>query len=269
MNRVSTLAIWLISPMMALAVVGSISQAGTDPLAACINAAVIKLDGVPRSEVTASLSGGQANGSQQVNWQSKNGSSGFCSVSETGQVTQLKVDVSIDHANPVRSLTPAVSGAAPGTPVWVATAGGDLNLRRSPGGEIVSSVANGSQLTITGKMSGEWVEVTGGHWVSQDLITTFDPASMPNPAPTATATARATATPTSVLASQAASGSQPGTQVAQVSTTDGSGINVRSSPDGEILYGLSDGSTVTLTGQQNNGWVEIQGGGWVSGVYLR
>ena len=111
------------------------------------------------------------------------------------------------------------------------------------------------------------MEVTGGHWVSQDLITTFDPASMPNPAPTATA--RATATPTSVLASQAASGSQPGTQVAQVSTTDGSGINVRSSPDGEILYGLSDGSTVTLTGQQNNGWVEIQGGGWVSGVYLR
>jgi len=93
------------------------------------------------------------------------------------------------------------------------------------------------------------------------LITTFNQASTTNPTPTAT--------PTPVLASQAAAVSKPGAQVAQVSTTDGSGINVRSSPDGEILYGLSDGSTVTLTGQQNNGWVEIQGGGWVSGVYLR
>jgi len=269
MNRVLTLAIWLISPMTALAVVSPMTQAGSDPLAACINAAVIKLDGVPRSDVTASLGDGQANGSQQVNWQAKSGSSGFCSVSETGQVTQVKVEVAVNHVNPVRSPTPAVSGAAPGTPVWVATDGGDLNLRRSPGGEIVSSVANGSQLIITGKTSGEWVEVTGGHWVSQYLITTVNPAPTTNPAPTAPPLIPTSSTTTPVLASQSLSASQPGTQVAQVSTADGSGINVRSSPDGEILYGLSDGSTVTLTGQQNNGWVEIQGGGWVSGVYLR
>jgi len=261
MNRVSTLIIWLIPPITAVTAVSAPVPASPDPLVACINAAVVKLNGVPRSDVTASLNEGSTGSNRRVNWQTKNGSSGFCLVGETGQVTQVKVEVAVEHVNPVRSPTPAVSGSAPGTPVWVATEGGNLNLRSSPGGEIVSSVTNGSQLTITGKMSGEWVEVTGGHWVSQYLITTFNPASTTNPTPTAT--------PTPVLASQAAAVSKPGAQVAQVSTTDGSGINVRSSPDGEILYGLSDGSTVTLTGQQNNGWVEIQGGGWVSGVYLR
>ena len=255
MNRFLTLAIWLILPATAVIAVSSDVQGGADPLTACINATVVKLDGVPRSGITASLGESQADGNQQVNWQAQNGSSGFCRVGAAGQVTQVQVEVAVREANSVRALTPAVSVAAAGTPVWVSTTAGAINLRSSPGGEIVGSAANGSQLTVTGKTNGEWVQVIGGQWVSQYLLVTFNSTSSAASEP-----AQAAANPTQMTASGAS---------AQIATGDGGGVNVRRSPGGEILYGLADGAKVTLTGQKDSGWAEIQDGGWVSEVYLR
>jgi uncharacterized protein YgiM (DUF1202 family) len=255
MNRVLTLAIWLILPATTVIAVSSNVQGGADPLTACINATVVKLDGVPRTGITASLGESQADGNQRVNWQAQDGSSGFCRVGAAGQVTQVKVEVAVRETNSVRALTPAVSGAAAGTPVWVSTTAGAINLRSSPGGEIVGSAANGSQLTVTGKTTGDWVEVTGGQWVSQYLLITF------NPTPSAASeSAQASPSPTQIAS---------GAQSAQIATGDGGGVNVRRGPGGEVLYGLADGSTVTLTGQKDSGWVEIQDGGWVSEAYLR
>ena len=261
MNRVSTLAIWLIFPAVAVIAASSNVQGVADPLTACVNAAVVKLDGVPRTGITASLGEAQADGNQRVNWQAQNGSSGFCRVGATGQVTQVQVEVAVRETNSVRALTPAVSGAAAGTSVWVSTTAGAINLRSSPGGEIVGSAANGSRLALTGKTNGDWVEVTGGQWVSQYLLVTFNPAP---DAASESVQASAGASPT-----QAASGESASGQSAQIATGDGGGVNVRRSPGGEILYGLADGSKVLLTGQKDGGWAEIQDGGWVSEDYLR
>ncbi len=253
MNRVLTLAIWLVPTVAVLtpaAVLNPVAQANADPLLACINAAVLKLDGVPRSEITASLAG-SGSGAQEVNWQAKNGSSGFCQVGETGQVTQIQVEVAVEQANPVRALTPAVSGVAPGTQVWVNTTAGVINVRSSPGGEVVGSAANGSPLTMTGKTDGEWVEVTGGKWVSQYLLTTYQ------------------ASPIAAAGEAAPSIAQSTAGGSQIATPDGGGVNLRQTPGGEVIGGLADGTTVRLTGQTEGNWAEIEGGGWVSVDYLR
>lgn len=251
MKRALTLAIWL-APSVALFIP---TAAGADPLLNCINAAVIQLDGVPRSDITASLGESQS-GSQLVNWRAKNGSSGFCQLGETGEVAQVRVEVAVEQQRAVRSLTPAVSGAAAGTPVWVSTTAGAVNLRSAPNGEIVGSAANGSKLVITGKTDGEWVEITGGKWVAQYLLITFDPALI---------SASSSGDSTSAAASPTQFASARSAQV----TTEGGGINVRRSPGGEVIYGLADGVTVTLTGKREGGWAELQDGGWVSEDYLR
>jgi hypothetical protein len=251
MKRALTLAIWLV-PSLALLIP---TAAGADPLLNCINAAIIQLDGVPRSDITASLDESQS-GSQLVNWQARNGSSGFCQMGETGEVAQVRVEVAVEQPHSVRALTPAVSGAAAGSPVWVSTTAGAVNLRSAPGGEIVGSAANGSELTVTGKTDGEWVEVTGGKWVSQYLLITFNPALI---------SASSSAGSTDAAASPTPSVSARSAQV----ITEGGGINVRRSPGGEVLYGLADGVTVTLTGNREGGWAELQDGGWVSEDYLQ
>lgn len=52
----------------------------------------------------------------------------------------------------------------------VATSGSDLLVRSSPAGEIVDSIPNGSQLTLSGATEGNWAQLTDGNWVSLNWI---------------------------------------------------------------------------------------------------
>jgi peptidoglycan hydrolase-like protein with peptidoglycan-binding domain len=65
--------------------------------------------------------------------------------------------------------------------------------------------------------------------------------------------------------------SQP--QSAIVMTPTGVGLNLRSAPNGVIVGGLSDGTSVMLTGQERTAgaftWVELTNNRWVAKDYLR
>jgi uncharacterized protein YgiM (DUF1202 family) len=228
---------------------------------ACINAVIFELNGVPRSAIDASAGSLEADGTGLVNWSTRNGGLGFCRVDVANQVIQVGVEVD-DSISQVP--TPLRSSVAPGAERMVATDGGTLNVRSSPGGEIAGGVADGAIVVLTGQTSGEWVEIEGGGWVSQHHLMGGD-QRVTNAA--ATATVEPAAEPAREgSAGSAAAGNGSGRQARIV--TQGDGINVRSSPGGEVIFALPDGSTVNLTGKQENGWVELQQGGWVSELYL-
>lgn len=227
---------------------------------ACTNAVIFELNGIPRSAIAATAGSLEADGTALVNWSTRNGGSGFCWVAQDNKVVQVSVEVSDNISQvptPLRSST--ASGAAPGTEMQVATEGGALNIRSGPGGEITGSVADGSTLVLTGQTSGEWVEVEGGGWVSQYHLAAVGQSTSTSEA------AESAPTDSNPIAAGPVNLSSTQARVA----TGGDGINVRSAPGGEVIFSLPDGSTVNLTGRNENGWVELQEGGWVSEVYLQ
>ncbi|MEM9543075.1 MAG: peptidoglycan-binding protein [Cyanobacteria bacterium P01_E01_bin.42] len=58
-----------------------------------------------------------------------------------------------------------------------------------------------------------------------------------------------------------------------VRTPDRQGVNVRSTPNGSKIGGLTDGESISLTGDEwqigNYSWVKIDRGGWVAKAYLQ
>lgn len=240
----------------------AVSLAAATPEAqvqACINTAVLKLNGTPRATITATPGTANPDGTRQVKWSTRSGGAGTCLVDPTNRVTQFhaEVDPSLRLGENSQRLV-AVAGKA----VIVTTSGDPLNIRSSPAGAITGSTANGSTLILTGKISGEWLEVQGGGWVSQYLVSEV---ASPNPISGATGQPAASASSSPNSPSQPASGNHKQAIVA----TDGGGLNIRNNPNGEITASLTDGSTVTLTGQRSGEWVEIQGGGWVSEGFLK
>jgi hypothetical protein len=231
------------------------AAAVTPDAQACINTAIFKLNGVPRSAISATAGTVAADGTRQINWSTRDGGEGVCWVDASNKVVQFKVEVD-------PSLHPSASNAngafaVAGKSVMVSTSGGSLNIRSSPGGDIVGSAPDGSTLVLTGQSNSEWVEIVGGGWVSRYLLTEAATPSSPTAATPVASANPATNQTTDLQHKQA------------IVATDGGGLNVRSSPDGDITASLTDGSTVTLTGQKNGNWVEIEGGGWVSADYLK
>jgi hypothetical protein len=231
---------------------------------ACLNAVVFKLNGIPRSTVTVSAGSLESDGTALVNWSTQTGGSGFCWVDQTNKVTQVQVEVEVGITQEPRPLSRTIVA---GAEMIVTTDGGAMNIRSSPGGEIVGSAANGSTLVVTGRTSGEWVEINGGGWVSQYLLSKSDRPVDPqetDPQGTRESVRTDRTTPALETALQQSISSKTARVV-----TDGGGVNVRNSPGGDVISSFPDGSLVNLTGQTSNGWVEIEGGGWISEVYLR
>ena len=52
----------------------------------------------------------------------------------------------------------------------VATNGSALLMRNGPGGAVIGSLANGSRISLTGRYSGSWAQLTNGAWVSSRWI---------------------------------------------------------------------------------------------------
>jgi len=46
-----------------------------------------------------------------------------------------------------------------------------LLVRAQPAGAIVGQIANGSRITLSGRTSDAWVQLSSGDWVSSDWVT--------------------------------------------------------------------------------------------------
>ncbi|MFM7428119.1 MAG: SH3 domain-containing protein [Elainella sp.] len=222
---------------------------------ACLNMAVIKLSGIPRSELTTTDISTGTDGLVQINWVARDGRAGFCRVDGANQVTEFGIKAS-EITNPL--IYGSSDWTAPaGTLVWVITDGGSLNLRSSPGGEVVGMVPNGTQLVVTGRTNSEWVQVEDGNWVSQYHLALHSGA-----------TNRLEALgipPANINQSKTPGGAAP----TRIVTSSGGSVNVRSAPEGEIIGSLDNGATIALTGRNSGDWVEIQGGGWVFSAFVQ
>lgn len=258
MKFARTFALWLITCLTVIfwaAFVKAAPTATAEQMRSCTNAVVLRLDGVPRSEVNITTDAVQLDGSGRLDWETRDGRSGTCWI-DAAQSIQVEV-VNTVITNPAVLETDAT--AIPGAAMIANTDGGGLNVRKSPAGEITGMIADGSTVVLTGQTNGEWVEIEGGSWVSRyHLVHSNQPAVSAN---SATAAISNENLENAGVAESNASGA--------AIVRSGSGINIRRSPDGEIFASVPDGATVILTGETSGGWVEIEGGGWVSEVYLQ
>jgi len=149
------------------------------------------------------------------------------------------------------STSPAPTGA---TGRVVNTGGSSLNCRTQPGGSIITRLAAGSTVPVTGAVRNGWYPVTcGGRagWVSADYLqvsgtTTSNPTPTPTTPPTGT--------------------------IGTVMNTGGASLNCRTQPGGSIITRLAAGTTVPVTGALRNGWYPVtcdDRSGWVSATYLK
>ncbi|MGJ3253997.1 MAG: peptidoglycan-binding protein [Elainellaceae cyanobacterium] len=128
-----------------------------------------------------------------------------------------------------------------------------LNLRNTPSGQIMGSVPNGTPLSLTRneQPAGEyvWAETTNGQWVAKEFLSYSEPAS---------ATTAQTST--------------EGDRPAVVATRSGVGVNVRDTPNGTIIGGLPDGTTVSATETEQPSerytWVRTNRG-WIAKEFLQ
>lgn len=140
------------------------------------------------------------------------------------------------------ALVVGAAGSAMAATGIVQTNGNPLNVRSTPGGAIVSSLPNGARVELTGRRSGNYLELANGTWVSADWV------SMSSTSP-----------------SQPPSGADR--RVGFVNTAGGP-LNVRNSPGGSVVGTLPDGTRVELTGRSSSGFLERSNGTWVDARYI-
>ncbi|HIK28584.1 MAG: SH3 domain-containing protein [Oscillatoriaceae bacterium SKW80] len=126
----------------------------------------------------------------------------------------------------------------------VKTSGNPLNVRSSPNGTIIGTLANGTIVTIEGNASNGWVMISSPQkgMVFEQYLTSCD-------ANTTTTTTQTTATQT-----------KPETTAQGMCRrvkTAGAPLNVRSSPNGAIIGTVANGTEVTVEKNVNNAWVMI------------
>lgn len=251
-------ALWLITCLTVIfwaAFVKAAPTATTEQIRSCTNAVVLRLEGVPRSEVTITADAAQPDGTGRIDWETRDGRSGACWIDAAQSVQVEVINAAITNPAVLETDTTAIPGAA----MIVNTDGGGLNVRKSPAGEISGMIADGSTVVLTGQTNGEWAEIEGGSWVSRyHLIHSNQPVSSAN-------SATAAISDENVESLDREGNSASGAAI----VSSGSGINIRRSPDGEIFASVPDGTTVILTGETSDGWVEIEGGGWVSEAFLQ
>ncbi len=145
-----------------------------------------------------------------------------------------------------------LSDAAIARTAYVATNGYRLNVRSGPGVGYawVNVLADGQQIDISDRTENGWVQLSDGSWVAGNYVRSSQGGQ----------------------GGQVGQGGQGG-QVAQVAyvATGGYRLNKRSGSslrDG-VVGSLNDGSRIELSGRQNNGWVQLVDGSWVSGNLIR
>ncbi|MBA3377615.1 MAG: SH3 domain-containing protein, partial [Chloroflexia bacterium] len=145
------------------------------------------------------------------------------------------------------STSPAPTGVSGRV---VNTGGSSLNCRTQPGGSIITRLAAGSTVPVTGAVQNGWYPVTcGGRagWVSADYLQVSG-TTTPSPTPTPTG------------------------MIGTVSNTGGATLNCRTQPGGTVITRLEAGTTVPVTGALQNGWYPVTcdgRSGWVSATYLK
>ena len=123
----------------------------------------------------------------------------------------------------------------------VRTDGKFLNIRSSPNGIVVGILANGDQVSLTGRNVNGWLELTDGNYVLARWIVQEG--------------------------SDGGKGVSASSRVGYV-RTKGSPLNLRSCPGGSIVGSLRNGSQISLTGRSVDGWLELANGKYVSSKYI-
>ncbi len=128
---------------------------------------------------------------------------------------------------------------------FVRTNGSSLNVRSNPDGRIVGNLPNGASISLSGRISGGWSQLSNGNWVASRWISGSGGGGGGGGSP-----------------------NNPGYQSYRISTQGGS-LNVRSGPgtNYRVIYTLANG-TVVRGGTVNKGWRSLDRGGWVSTQYL-
>ena len=115
---------------------------------------------------------------------------------------------------------------------WVNTQSKPLNVRKTPGGEIIGSLEKGTKVIIK-EQNGNWSLVNQG-WVSTSYLTYVEPNS---------------------------------NKIAWINTNS-KPLNIRKTPNGEIVGSVAKNTKVTVYAIEN-GWAKIGENSWVSNQYLR
>jgi len=133
-----------------------------------------------------------------------------------------------------------------GSTVTVTTRSLPLNVRSGPGFEyiVIDSLATGTTVGATGRVSGEWVELAGGGWVASYYVSgsivdggISSPLSVPN--------------------------------INGFVNTNGHVLNVRTGPGLEYraINTLSDGTPLNII-HSDGGWHQLDNGGWVAADWV-
>lgn len=159
-------------------------------------------------------------------------------------VTNLTVASYIARANTSSNQDDNQKVVAPANCRRVKTSGNPLNVRSSPNGTIIGTLADGTIVTIEGSASNGWVMISSPQkgMVFEQYLTSCE-------ANTTTNTTQTTATQT-----------QPETAAQGMCRrvkTAGAPLNVRSTPNGTIIGTLANGTEVTVEKNVNNAWVMI------------
>ncbi|OLP16273.1 hypothetical protein BST81_21980 [Leptolyngbya sp. 'hensonii'] len=143
--------------------------------------------------------------------------------------------------------TTSGGGGAPAT-VQIKTSSGNLRVRSGPGTNypVVASLANGSVVRTTGQQSNGWIQLVNNAWVAAKYTIPATASSGGGGTPTPT--------PSSIKI-----------------VTGGANLRVRSGPgtNYSTIAALGNGSIVRTTGAVSNGWIQVEGGGWIASKYAR
>ena len=120
--------------------------------------------------------------------------------------------------------------------MYVNTASSNLNVRNAPGGAVIGSLARGTQVVVYSEQN-DWSQIGPTSWVSSQYLSSNIPAN-----------------------------NQPTTKTMYVKTS-GSNLNVRNTPNGNVVSRLTNGTKVTVY-EENNGWSRIGDSQWVASQYL-
>jgi peptidoglycan hydrolase-like protein with peptidoglycan-binding domain len=124
---------------------------------------------------------------------------------------------------------------------FVRTNGSPLNVRSSPSGRIVNSLPNGSYVSLSGRSSDGWAQLSNGNWVYSRWIRSGGGGGGGGGAPGIWASVR----------------------------TNGDPLHVRSSPGGRIVGLLPNGTNISLNGRYSGGWAQLSSGNWVYSRWVR
>ena len=159
------------------------------------------------------------------------------------------------------SIAPASPGRrASGQAVIATRSGVGVNLRGAPNGAITGGLPDGAAVSVTGREVADgryvWVELTDGQWVASDFLSYNRLAAAPGISPAPSSSGQGV----------------PRSGTAIVSTPTGVGVNLRRTPNGDVVASLPESATVFLTGAEVAAgayiWAETTNGAWIATDFL-